>query len=108
MMVRMREDDKRFKLKKNDLLEVTRYWLDPQKLTVIQRVSDGYDPQCNVYTSQVRFPSNRTIACPHCKIPKGQRCRVLKKDGTHGSYSRMVHRARVTESMERGIPDPVI
>lgn len=52
-LVRLKEDDKRFKMKKGDVLRVERYRLDPCKYTVIERVSDGFDPECNVYASQV-------------------------------------------------------
>jgi hypothetical protein len=51
---RMKEDDERFGLLAGDLLECEAYWLDPQaKLTVLQRLSDGFDPSCNVYRYQV-------------------------------------------------------
>jgi hypothetical protein len=52
-LVRLKEDDPRFKMKEGDILRVERYWLDPQKYTVLERVSDGFDPECNVYASQV-------------------------------------------------------
>lgn len=54
MIVRMKDDDTRMGLKKGDVLEVTPYWLDPaDKLTVVRRLSDDFDPSCNVYRSQV-------------------------------------------------------
>ena len=54
MLVKLKADDERFGMKAGDILEVTPYWLDPSdKLTVIRRVSDGFDPRCNVYRSQV-------------------------------------------------------
>lgn len=54
IIVRMTEDDERFNLKKGDVLEVHTYWLDPgSKFTVVRRLSDDYDPGCNVYRSQV-------------------------------------------------------
>jgi len=50
------KDDPDFGLKAGDILECIPYHLDPQeKLTVVQRVSDGYDPECNVYRSSVRL-----------------------------------------------------
>lgn len=52
-IVKLKNDDKRFKLKAGDLLEVEPYWLDPSKYTVIQRIPDGYNPECNVYSYEV-------------------------------------------------------
>lgn len=50
----LKEDDPRFGLKAGDILECQPYWLDPtEKLTVIKRVADGFDPECNVYRSMV-------------------------------------------------------
>lgn len=54
MLVKLKADDVQFGLAAGDVLEVEPYWLDPtDKLTVIRRISDGYDPNCNVYRSQV-------------------------------------------------------
>lgn len=53
LRVMMAEGDPRFGLYKGDLLEVVPYRLDPSKLAVIRRVHDGFDPECNVYRSQV-------------------------------------------------------
>ena len=51
---RLLEDDGRMRLSKGDVLLCVPYWLDPaEKLTVVRRESDGFDPQCNVYRSQV-------------------------------------------------------
>ena len=53
-VVRMKEDDEQMGLKKGDLLEVQPYWMDPSdKFTVIRRLSDNFDPSCNVYRTQV-------------------------------------------------------
>lgn len=53
-LVRLKEDDIPFKLKKGDVLRVKTSGWDPySKYHVICRVSDGYDPKCNVYKSQV-------------------------------------------------------
>jgi hypothetical protein len=61
-LVKLKEDDERFGMKAGDVLEVEPYWLDPSdKLTVIRRVSDGFDPGCNVYRSQV------TVVNPEAK-----------------------------------------
>lgn len=31
------------------------YWLDPGKVTLLARLPDGHDPQCNQYTNEVRW-----------------------------------------------------
>lgn len=62
MLVKLKEDDERFKLKAGDVLEVEPYWLDPSdKFMVIRRVSDGFDPMCNVYRSQVTQASGGSV-----------------------------------------------
>ena len=54
LLVKMNRDDDRMKLKKGDLLIVKPYWCDPAtKYTVIRRVSDDFDPRCNVYRYEV-------------------------------------------------------
>lgn len=54
--VRMLADDEPFGLRQGDVLIVEPYWLDPsEKFTVIRRESDGFDPCCNVYRSQVEM-----------------------------------------------------
>ena len=49
----LREDDPRMGLSAGDVLLCVPYWLDPDKLTVLGREVDGFDPRCNVYRSQV-------------------------------------------------------
>jgi hypothetical protein len=46
-------DDDGVDLKAGDLLLCEPYDLDPAKVTVICRLTDGYDPQCNQYRSAV-------------------------------------------------------
>ena len=53
MIVRMKENDSRFQLKKGDVLLVQPYCLDETKLSVIKRLSDDFDPECNVYKYEV-------------------------------------------------------
>lgn len=49
-------DDPRFGLKAGDVLEVRPYTFAPdEKYTVVRRVSDDFDPCCNVYRSDVRL-----------------------------------------------------
>ena len=55
-IVRCLQAQPRFKLKKGDLLLVHAYHLDPgNKYTVVCRISDSYDPQCNVYVEEVEL-----------------------------------------------------
>lgn len=64
----LREDDPRFHLSAGDVLLCMPYHLDPgTKLTVVARESDGYDPSCNVYRSQVEKGSQAPCgdANPH-------------------------------------------
>lgn len=54
MIVRIKEDDPRFDLKAGELYNAERYWLDPNdKVTLLERVSDGWNPMCNCYWHQV-------------------------------------------------------
>lgn len=54
MVFELREDDPRFNLSKGDLLACVAYPLDA-KVTVLRRISDSYDPECNQYIAAVRF-----------------------------------------------------
>lgn len=56
------EDDERFAMRAGDVLLCIPYLPDPVKLTVICRISDGYDPECNVYLSQVQPMSDSGLA----------------------------------------------
>ena len=54
ILVKLKKDDDRMKLKKGDLLIVKPYYYDPSsKYTVIKRVGDDFDPRCNVYRYEV-------------------------------------------------------
>lgn len=51
---RLKEDDERFGLKSGDVLICIPYFYEhDEKLSVIRRESDGFDPDCNVYRAQV-------------------------------------------------------
>jgi hypothetical protein len=54
MRMEMREDDPHFGLSKGDVLICIKYKYD-DKVTVIRRESDGYDPRCNQYTGSVNL-----------------------------------------------------
>lgn len=49
------EEDARFGLSAGDILICQHYWLDPQKVTVVRRERDGFDPECNQYKTDVKF-----------------------------------------------------
>ena len=56
MQVKILENDDRFGIKAGEVYEAKRYWLDPtEKVTLLGRVPDGWDPGCNQYTHSVAF-----------------------------------------------------
>ena len=56
MRVMLLEDDERFQLSKGDIFEACRYKYDPQeKVSLLKRESDGFDPECNQYIESVAF-----------------------------------------------------
>ena len=52
---RLHKDDERFGLAEGDVLVGRPYWLDPDKVTVEYRESDGFDPQCNQYRVDIEW-----------------------------------------------------
>lgn len=50
---RLLEDQPPFRLKAGDLLLCIPYWLDPDKVTVLERATDHYDPSCTLYRYEV-------------------------------------------------------
>jgi hypothetical protein len=48
------KDDPDFGMLAGDILACVPYPLDSTKLTVAFRISDGFNPECNVYREQVR------------------------------------------------------
>lgn len=56
MLVKLKKDEPRFKIFAGDIFEAEPYWLDPQtKVSLLKRISDGYDPECNEYMSNVEL-----------------------------------------------------
>lgn len=53
-VVRLLADDPRFGLNAGDELLVMNYPYDA-KVTVLRRISDGFDPECNQYLSAVEY-----------------------------------------------------
>ena len=54
MVFELRSDDPRFKLSAGDRLLCIKYPYDA-KVTVLRRISDGFDPECNQYLNDVKF-----------------------------------------------------
>ena len=55
MKVKMLKNDERFKIKKGDIFEAQRYHYDPDKITLLKRESDGFDPECNQYKESLAY-----------------------------------------------------
>jgi len=56
MRIRILETDKRLGVKKGEIYKARRYHYDPQeKVTLLGREPDGYDPECNQYINEVAF-----------------------------------------------------
>ena len=53
-VVRLKQDDPRFGLAAGDELLVQKYPYDA-KVSVIHRIGDGYDPECNQYLCDVEY-----------------------------------------------------
>lgn len=50
MRVKILKDCQSTGIKKGEIYEAKRYWLDPQcKVTLLRRIPDGHDPECNEY-----------------------------------------------------------
>lgn len=55
-IVEVNEDDPHLDLAAGERYAAIRYWLDPgAKVTLLRRVTDGYEPNCNLYLHQGRF-----------------------------------------------------
>lgn len=59
---RLIEDDPRMGLTVGDVLVCIDCDYDPDKVTVIRRLSDGYDPECTVYLSDVDPMNDHELA----------------------------------------------
>lgn len=57
------EDDERFGLSRGDILicESMHWAWAPEKVAVVRRESDGYDPGCNQYRGSVRHVSGPVL-----------------------------------------------
>lgn len=70
IIVRFKEDDERFKIKKGDVFTAERHGYEPDcKIVLLNRIPDGFDPSCSAYNHQVEiFNKGRwfKIACSCC------------------------------------------
>ena len=56
MRVKILEDDERLGVKHGEIYQAERYRYDPQeKVSLLSREDDGYDPKCNQYIDEVAF-----------------------------------------------------
>lgn len=53
MIVEILKDDAQLDLKKGDRYYAVRYQHDDEKITLLSRVSDNYNPLCNQYLNEV-------------------------------------------------------
>lgn len=55
-IVEVNEDDPHINLAARERYAAIRYWLDPgAKVTLLRRVTDDYQPNCNLYLHQGKF-----------------------------------------------------
>ena len=60
MKVKILETNTWLGVKRGEVYEAERYWLDPlEKVTLLSRVPDGYDPMCNLYFHEVKILDKR-------------------------------------------------
>jgi len=55
MKVKLLDDDERFGLKKGDIFQAKKYKYDPDKMSLLERESDGFDPECNQYKEDLAY-----------------------------------------------------
>lgn len=58
MKVKILKTDTQLGVVKGEVYIAIPYWLDPSKVTLIERIPDGYDPCCNQYLSEVEVQPN--------------------------------------------------
>ena len=56
MIVRIQKTDERLGVKAGEIYQAERYRYDPhEKVTLVARQPDGYNPECNQYVHEVDF-----------------------------------------------------
>lgn len=59
MKVKILKDDERLGVKAGEVYEAEPYWLDPsEKVSLLSRIPDGYEPECNQYREAVEILPN--------------------------------------------------
>lgn len=53
IQVRILKTDDHIGVTEGEVYEATSYWLDPDKVTLLARVPDGWNPECNEYRHNV-------------------------------------------------------
>lgn len=59
MIVRIIKSDLRLRVKEGEIYYAQVYRFDPAKITLLKRIPDGHDPECNQYRDEVQ------ILCSH-------------------------------------------
>ncbi len=59
MRVKILKTDNRIGVKKGEIYQATGYKFDPEKMTLLSRIPDGYDPECNEYKHNLAFYINK-------------------------------------------------
>lgn len=63
MRVQITKGNEKFKVKAGDTFTAERYRYDPDKVSLLRRESDGFEPQCNWYKDSLIFiPKTQTEA----------------------------------------------
>lgn len=56
MKVKILKTNDKLGIKENEIYEAEPYWLDPlDKITLLKRIPDGYNPSCNQYRYNVEI-----------------------------------------------------
>ncbi|WP_294833316.1 hypothetical protein [uncultured Gilliamella sp.] len=53
--VEIKKDDETLGIKKGEQYLAVRYPYDDEKITLVSRVPDGFDPECNQYWADVKI-----------------------------------------------------
>jgi hypothetical protein len=54
-VVRIKADDEHIGVRAGEEYVAAPYWLDNGKVTLLRRLSDGHDPECNEYVEKVEY-----------------------------------------------------
>ena len=54
MKVEILKTDERLGIKEGEVYKAVRYALDSSKVSLLERIPDGYEPECNQYLDEVK------------------------------------------------------